>query len=112
MLINDKKLNIKNFFGRKIRHARVQRVCSRRSTARRRASLGHIGLAETKPTLEIETADSEDNGQDQGDETPANASRSLPITDTRVYKVSSIPSLGSEFSDTLMPSVTPEIHER
>ena len=66
-------------------------IFSRRLTARRRTSEGYTGFSETNPTLEIENAGSEGNGQDQEDEAPVNASWSLPISDTRVYKVSSIP---------------------
>ena len=69
----------------------VKGIFSRRLAARRRTSLGHTGFLETNPTLEIENAGSEGNGRDREDETPVNASRSFPISDTRVYKVSSIP---------------------
>ena len=48
------KQNIKNFFGGKIRHARVQTVCSRRSTARRRASEGYSGFAEKNCTTTVQ----------------------------------------------------------
>ena len=68
------KQNIKNFFRGKIGHVRVQTVCSRRSTARSRASEGYSGFEETDSTLETENDDSEGDGQDQGDETPVNAS--------------------------------------
>ena len=68
------KQNIQKFFGGKLQNVRVQTVCNRRSTARRRTSKRYSGFEETDSTLETENDDSEGDGQDQGDETRVNAS--------------------------------------
>ena len=56
-----------------------------------RTHLRYSRFEETDSFLDTENDDSEGNGQDQEGETPINASWPLPKSDTRVYKVSSIP---------------------